>query len=90
MSEFLRDYLTVVWFGAIALVLGGGLAFLQRGVPSLFVHTGLHPDYHTQYDRPEKIDYAKMERVTRLAYWVAYQAADAKERPKQLGKQPGW
>ncbi|TPW10504.1 MAG: nuoA [Acidimicrobiaceae bacterium] len=25
MSEFLRDYLTVVWFGAIALVLAGSL-----------------------------------------------------------------
>ena len=25
MSDFLRDYLTVVWFGAIALVLAGAL-----------------------------------------------------------------
>jgi NADH-quinone oxidoreductase subunit A len=33
MSEFLRDYLTVVWFGAAALVLGSlllGLAALVR------------------------------------------------------------
>ncbi|MCB0999131.1 MAG: NADH-quinone oxidoreductase subunit A [Ilumatobacteraceae bacterium] len=33
MSQFLRDYLTVVWFGAIALVLGGlllGVAALLR------------------------------------------------------------
>jgi NADH-quinone oxidoreductase subunit A len=33
MSEFLRDYLTVVWFGAIALVLGGlllGIAAILR------------------------------------------------------------
>jgi len=33
MSEFLRDYLTVVWFGAIALVLAGlllGIAALVR------------------------------------------------------------
>lgn len=35
MSDFLRDYLTVVWFGAIALVLAGlllGLAALVRPV----------------------------------------------------------
>ena len=33
MSEFLRDYLTVVWFGAIALLLAGlllGVAALVR------------------------------------------------------------
>lgn len=33
MSEFLRDYLTVVWFGATALAIGGillGLAALVR------------------------------------------------------------
>jgi hypothetical protein len=36
--------------------------FLQRGVPALFFHTGLHPDYHTMNDRPERIDYKKMER----------------------------
>jgi NADH-quinone oxidoreductase subunit A len=33
MSDFLRDYLTVVWFGAIALVLAGlllGVAALLR------------------------------------------------------------
>src|SRR5437870_4328689 len=33
--------------------------FLQSGVPALGFMTGLHPDYHTQYDRPEKINYAK-------------------------------
>jgi NADH-quinone oxidoreductase subunit A len=33
MSDFLRDYLTVVWFGALALALGGlllGVAALVR------------------------------------------------------------
>jgi hypothetical protein len=28
--------------------------FLQRGVPALGFMTGLHPDYHTQYDRPRR------------------------------------
>ena len=42
--------------------------FLQRGVPALGFMTGLHPDYHTQYDRPEKINYAKMEKIARLIH----------------------
>ena len=42
--------------------------FIQHGVPGVWVHTGLHPDYHTVYDRPEKINYAKMAKITRLVY----------------------
>lgn len=60
--------------------------FLQRGVPSLFVHTGLHPDYHTQFDRPERIDYAKMERIVRFVYQLSWDAANAATRPKYLGR----
>ena len=36
--------------------------FIQRGVPGVWVHTGLHPDYHTLYDRPEKINYRRWRR----------------------------
>lgn len=32
--------------------------FIQRGVPAIWFHTGLHPDYHTVFDRPEKIEFA--------------------------------
>ena len=35
--------------------------FMQVGVPALFYHTGLHPDYHRQDDVPERIDYEKLE-----------------------------
>ncbi len=56
--------------------------FLQRGVPALFFHTGLHPDYHTQYDRPEKINYAKMERIARLVHQMSWNLAQQDARPK--------
>lgn len=49
--------------------------FLQRGVPALGFMTGLHPDYHTQYDRPEKINYAKMEKIARLIYQASWNLA---------------
>ena len=56
--------------------------FLQRGVPALWFHTGLHPDYHTIYDRPEKINYGKMEKVARLVYQMSWNLANQDSRPK--------
>ena len=56
--------------------------FLQMGVPALWFHTGLHPDYHTQYDRPEKINYEKMERVARLVHQASWVLANQDGRPK--------
>jgi hypothetical protein len=56
--------------------------FLQRGVPALGFMTGLHPDYHTQYDRPEKINYAKMEKIARLIHQASWDLANADTRPR--------
>jgi Zn-dependent M28 family amino/carboxypeptidase len=60
--------------------------FLNRGVPALWFHTGLHPDYHTTFDRPEKIDYGKMERVARLVHQLSWDLAQADRRPRMAGK----
>jgi peptidase M28-like protein len=56
--------------------------FLQRGVPAMGFITGLHPDYHTQYDRPEKINYVKMEKIARLVHQVSWDIANTDARPK--------
>jgi Zn-dependent M28 family amino/carboxypeptidase len=56
--------------------------FIQRGVPGIWFHTGLHPDYHTIYDDPEKINYAKMEKVARLVHQVSWDLAQSGERPR--------
>jgi Zn-dependent M28 family amino/carboxypeptidase len=56
--------------------------FIQRGVPGVWIHTGLHPDYHTPYDRPEKINYPKMEKIARMVYQSAWDLANATGRPK--------
>ena len=56
--------------------------FLQRGVPALGFMTGLHPDYHTVYDRPEKINYVKMEKIARLIHQASWNLANAAARPK--------
>jgi Zn-dependent M28 family amino/carboxypeptidase len=62
--------------------------FLQRGVPSLFFHTGLHPDYHTVNDRPERIEYPKMERITRLVHQTSWDLANQDARPRMLSPRP--
>ena len=62
--------------------------FLQHGVPGVWVHTGLHPDYHTQYDRPEKINYVKMEKIARLVYQASWDLANAATRPALMPVMP--
>ncbi len=54
--------------------------FLLRGVPAVWFFNGFTPDYHTPADTPEKINYAKMEKIVRLAYRAA----------RALAAQPGW
>ncbi len=56
--------------------------FLQNGVPAVFIHTGLHPDYHTEFDVPERINYAKMEKIARLVHQVSWDLAQGSGRPK--------
>jgi Zn-dependent M28 family amino/carboxypeptidase len=56
--------------------------FIQRGVPAVWIHTGLHPDYHTVYDRPEKINYTKMEKIVRMVYQASWDLANAAGRPR--------
>ena len=55
--------------------------FLVSGVPALFVHTGLHPDYHTPRDRPDTLDYEKMARIVRLVHQLSWNLAQDPARP---------
>jgi hypothetical protein len=50
--------------------------FLQRGVPAVFLTTGLHADYHTPDDDTGRIDFGKLERITELAARLAWLAAE--------------
>ncbi len=56
--------------------------FLQNGVPALWFHTGLHPDYHTQFDRPERVNYDKMQTIARLVHQASWVLATQDGRPK--------
>ncbi len=58
--------------------------FLQNGVPALFFHTGLHPDYHTPNDTPEKINYSKMEKIVRVVHQMSWDLAQQGPRPEMI------
>ncbi|HCE02602.1 MAG TPA: hypothetical protein DEQ98_05120 [Acidobacteria bacterium] len=60
--------------------------FLYRGVPALFIHTGLHPDYHTERDRPDTVNYEKMARVVQMVHQLSWNLAQSPDRPMYLSR----
>jgi hypothetical protein len=54
--------------------------FVQKDIPVLFFTTGIHSDYHTPGDVIEKIDFKKMELVTRTMYEIGLRVANKKSR----------
>jgi Zn-dependent M28 family amino/carboxypeptidase len=56
--------------------------FHQSEIPSLFLFTGFHNDYHTPRDTPDKIIFSKLARVVELAYKISYNIAEVRERPR--------
>jgi len=57
------------------------LPYARANVPAIFFTTLLHPDYHTPRDEPERIDVAKLARMTRWMYATGWLAATAAQRP---------
>jgi Zn-dependent M28 family amino/carboxypeptidase len=55
--------------------------YARLNVPALFFSTNLHDDYHTPRDNPDRIDYAKLTRMTKWMYLTGWIVANAKERP---------
>lgn len=54
--------------------------FVKKDIPVLFFTTGLHTDYHTPGDVIDKIDFNKMEEVTRTMFRIGYAVANRKTR----------
>jgi Zn-dependent M28 family amino/carboxypeptidase len=62
--------------------------YAQNGIPIVFWFDGVHEDYHQPEDHPDKIDYQKMEKVTRTIFLTMWELTDLKERPKVDKKLP--
>ena len=50
--------------------------FAKKGVPVIFLFTGLHPDYHQPTDDIEKIDFPRMIKISRFIFQTAWVSAN--------------
>jgi Zn-dependent M28 family amino/carboxypeptidase len=57
------------------------LPYARAGIPALFFSTLLHPDYHTPFDNPDRIDIDKLTRMTKWMYATGRAAADVEKAP---------
>jgi hypothetical protein len=55
--------------------------YAKNGIPIIFYFDGEHEDYHRPGDEPQKIDYAKMEKVTRTVFVTLWELAERGARP---------
>jgi hypothetical protein len=55
--------------------------YAVNGIPIVFWFDGVHEDYHRPSDTADKIDYAKMEKVTRTIFMTLLKVSELKERP---------
>ncbi|HVL39088.1 MAG TPA: M28 family peptidase [Fimbriimonadaceae bacterium] len=60
-------------------------SYAQKGIPILFFFTGLHEDYHGVGDEVHKIDFTKMERISRTIYATVWMLGNRSDRPKLNG-----
>jgi Zn-dependent M28 family amino/carboxypeptidase len=49
--------------------------FYDAGIPIMVFFTGLHPDYHTARDTPEKIDYENLTGIIKIIFETVYNIA---------------
>ena len=55
--------------------------YARKGIPIIFFFDGVHEDYHRAGDTADKIDYQKMEKITRTVYMTMWEIGN---RPARL------
>jgi Zn-dependent M28 family amino/carboxypeptidase len=55
--------------------------YAQKGIPIIFYFDGVHEDYHQVSDEVQKIDFNKMEKVTRTVYETLWAVSNMPKRP---------
>jgi Peptidase family M28 len=56
--------------------------FAKHNIPSVFLFNGVHADYHGEFDEVDKIEFDALARRTQLAFGIAWELANKKDRPK--------
>ncbi|MBL4753085.1 MAG: M28 family peptidase [Flavobacteriales bacterium] len=54
--------------------------FASNNIPVIFYFTGIHEDYHKATDTVDKIDFEKMEKITKLVFFTAWNLANREDR----------
>jgi len=57
------------------------VTYARNGIPIIFFFTGTHEDYHRPSDEIDKIDFEKMEKISRTIYALAWALAHGEGRP---------
>jgi len=65
-------------------------AFYLAHVPTVYFFGGLHADYNTVSDTPEKLIPRKLENVARLAFLTALRIAQQEPRISFTGESADW
>ncbi len=63
-------------------------SYAAKGIPIIFLTTGLHPDYHANTDSSDKIDYDKMARISRLSYELGMRLGNLDHFPVRDNRGP--
>jgi Zn-dependent M28 family amino/carboxypeptidase len=56
--------------------------YAKKGIPIIFYFDGVHEDYHGAGDHADKIDYQKMEKITRTVYMTLWELTQRATRVK--------
>lgn len=54
--------------------------FAKKGIPVIFYFNGIHADYHKSTDTVDKILFNKVEKITKLVFYTAWEIANRKNR----------
>ncbi len=62
--------------------------FAKNNVPVIFYFNGVHADYHKPTDTIDKINFDKIEKISRLVFYTAWELANRDERIKVDSNKP--
>ncbi len=54
--------------------------FAKNNIPIIFYFNGTHPDYHRPTDTVDKIHFPKLEKISRLVFYTAWEIANRENR----------
>ena len=55
--------------------------FAKNNIPVIFYFNGVHEDYHKPTDTIEKVDFEKIQKISRYIFLTAWELANRDERP---------